>query len=147
MRKLDRLGWAAARRFTSYGVRLGLRVTDASVLSRAQGRLPAGAQVTAPGIVDRLYSIVIGGRGSRPGVRRFHVVWADERPLARTLDLNAALDALETDVERFVAEAARGYAFVHAGVVAWDDRAVVIPGSSHSGKTTLVAALVRAGAS
>ena len=36
--------------------------------------------------------------------------------------------------------------FVHAGVVAWKGRAIVIPGSSHSGKTSLVAALLAAGA-
>ena len=35
---------------------------------------------------------------------------------------------------------------VHAGVVGWRGRAIVIPGRGLSGKTTLVAALVRAGA-
>ena len=37
--------------------------------------------------------------------------------------------------------------FVHAGVVAWKGRAIVIPGRSQSGKTTLVKALLHAGAS
>ncbi|WP_157871812.1 hypothetical protein [Gloeothece verrucosa] len=36
--------------------------------------------------------------------------------------------------------------FVHAGVVGWRGRAIVIPGRSFSGKTTLAAALVKAGA-
>jgi hypothetical protein len=45
-----------------------------------------------------------------------------------------------------VAEAAPRHAFVHAGVVGWRGRAIVIPGSSFSGKSTLTAALVRAGA-
>jgi hypothetical protein len=35
---------------------------------------------------------------------------------------------------------------VHAGVVAYGSRAIVIPGRSFSGKTTLVAELVKAGA-
>jgi hypothetical protein len=35
---------------------------------------------------------------------------------------------------------------VHAGVVAWNGRALMLPGASHSGKSTLVAALVVAGA-
>src|ERR671929_229610 len=34
----------------------------------------------------------------------------------------------------------------HAGVVGWQGRAILIPGRSFSGKSTLVAALVRAGA-
>ena len=33
---------------------------------------------------------------------------------------------------------------MHAGAVAWRDRGIVIPGRSHSGKTTLVRALVEA---
>jgi hypothetical protein len=35
---------------------------------------------------------------------------------------------------------------VHAGVVSWHGRAIVIPGRSFSGKTTLVQALIQAGA-
>jgi hypothetical protein len=36
--------------------------------------------------------------------------------------------------------------FLHAGVVGWGDRAILIPGRSLCGKTTLVAELIRAGA-
>jgi hypothetical protein len=45
-----------------------------------------------------------------------------------------------------VAASSRERIFVHAGVVGWKGRALVVPGRSRSGKTTLVAALVRAGA-
>ena len=45
-----------------------------------------------------------------------------------------------------VAEHAPEYVFLHAGVVAWEDRALLLPGASHAGKSTLVAELVRAGA-
>ena len=53
---------------------------------------------------------------------------------------------LAQDIELWVAETAEGLVFVHAGVVAVDGRAIVIPGPSRAGKSTLVAALVRAGA-
>jgi hypothetical protein len=36
--------------------------------------------------------------------------------------------------------------FVHAGVIAWHGRAIVLPGRSGAGKTTLVRALIEAGA-
>ena len=36
--------------------------------------------------------------------------------------------------------------FVHAGAVSWKDQAIVIPGESHSGKTTLVQAFLELGA-
>jgi len=49
-------------------------------------------------------------------------------------------------VRILVAEHARSVVFVHAGVVGWRGRAIVLPGSSFAGKTTLVADLIRCGA-
>ncbi|MDE3162280.1 MAG: hypothetical protein KGL64_03380 [Acidobacteriota bacterium] len=40
----------------------------------------------------------------------------------------------------------RGWFAVHAGTVAWRGRALLIPGMSHAGKSSLVAALLRRGA-
>lgn len=45
-----------------------------------------------------------------------------------------------------VAEHARDCVFIHAGVVAWKGKAIVIPANSFQGKTTLVAELVKNGA-
>src|SRR5262249_6714881 len=45
-----------------------------------------------------------------------------------------------------VAVKARHRLFVHAGVVGWRGRAIMVPGRSMTGKTVLVEALVRAGA-
>ena len=56
------------------------------------------------------------------------------------------LDAFEDHAKLLTAERAEGRLFVHAGAVAWRDRGIVIPGRSQSGKTTLVRALVEAGA-
>lgn len=57
-----------------------------------------------------------------------------------------ALTRLEAEIRLHIATNARERLFVHAGVVARDGRALVIPGGSFSGKTMLVAALVEAGA-
>ncbi|MBI4469760.1 MAG: hypothetical protein HY650_10625 [Acidobacteria bacterium] len=64
---------------------------------------------------------------------------------ARSLD--EVLDAFEVRLKWYVAQMARRRVFVHAGVVGWNGQAIVIPGRSMSGKTSLVAELVRAGAS
>ena len=56
------------------------------------------------------------------------------------------LEALERDLQLYVAEQALRRVFVHAGVVGWRGRAIVIPGRTMSGKTTPVRALARAGA-
>ena len=45
-----------------------------------------------------------------------------------------------------VAEFAVDRVFVHAGVVGWNGKAIVLPANSHQGKTTLTAELVRNGA-
>lgn len=45
-----------------------------------------------------------------------------------------------------VAEFSPRFVFIHAGVVEWKDRAIVIPARSFSGKTSLVKELVRLGA-
>ena len=45
-----------------------------------------------------------------------------------------------------VAYFAEDRVFIHAGVVGWQGKAIVVPGLSRSGKSTLVAELVQAGA-
>lgn len=66
--------------------------------------------------------------------------------LAEGLELAAASRIALSDLELWVAEHARQRIFVHAGCVAYDGRAIVLPGRTFSGKSTLTAALLRAGA-
>jgi hypothetical protein len=146
MAKLDRLGWAAGASGVSFGVRVGVRVSDPRALSEAVRRLPPGVVPSPESRVERLYSLVVGGPGARAGVRRMHLVYADARLVLRTADAEQAMAALESDVRLYVAERARRRIFVHAGVVGWKGRALLLPGRSHTGKSRLVQALVRAGA-
>ena len=53
---------------------------------------------------------------------------------------------IESDAKMWVTARSPDAVFVHAGVVAWQGRALLLPGASLVGKTTLVAALVQAGA-
>jgi len=57
-----------------------------------------------------------------------------------------ALESLGSAIRLTVAEFAVGRVFLHAGVVSWKNKAIVIPGKSFSGKTSLTAALVKRGA-
>jgi hypothetical protein len=63
-------------------------------------------------------------------------------PLTQALALRVAQSALELTV----AEHAPGLFFVHAGAVSIDGGAIVVPGVSRAGKSTLTLALVQAGA-
>lgn len=146
MRKVDRLGWAAGFSLKSYGVRIGIRSNDPSMLERVCGHLPQDWTESPTPVVDRVYSILVGGAGPRANVRRFNLLYGDHLQLARSTEIEEVLERFESDLRLFVAELARHRVFVHAGVVGWKGRAIVIPGRSYSGKSTLVAELVRAGA-
>ena len=145
MKAIDRLGWAAGLSFVAYGVRVGVRVNDPRELPALIECLPLGWRPGSSPIVERMFSVIFGS-DRRRGVRRFHLLYENEAKIARTHDRDSLLEAFEAAVRLHVAEAARNRIFVHAGVVGWRDRAIVIPGSSFSGKTQLVAALIRAGA-
>ena len=62
------------------------------------------------------------------------------------MDLDKVLESLDVDLTIYLSAGSRRKLFVHAGVVEWRGRAIVLPGSTFIGKSTLVAALVRAGA-
>jgi len=74
-----------------------------------------------------------------------YLVMRDDVFLSRS-DLEIALGVFEAQLRAYIALHSPGRIFVHAGVVGHRGRAIMIPGPSFSGKTTLVAELVRAGA-
>jgi len=144
MEKVDRLGWEVGLALKCYGVRIGIRSNLPDVLDRACQHLPTERQVISAGVVDRVYSILANGNGA--GQKALNVLYGDDVRLARSTDRDSVFETFESDLRLFVAELATDRVFVHAGVVGWRGQAIVIPGRSYSGKSTLVAELVRAGA-
>src|SRR5438045_1939738 len=133
--------------FVSYGLRIGIRARDEAHLRLFQDRFPPGwrpSQAASP-VVDRLYSLLIPPT-STGRVRRFNLLYSDALLVARTPDAAELADPLERDIRMFIATESPRRVFVHAGVVGWRGRAIVVPGPTHSGKSSLVCALVRAGA-
>jgi len=96
--------------------------------------------------VDILFSLLTPKASKQKGVRRYNLLYHNASRLARTLDMDEALRTLESQLELIMAYSAKACLFVHAGVVGWQGQAVVIPGRSFSGKTTLVKALIKTGA-
>lgn len=109
-------------------------------------RLPPGWKPAASPIVDHLFSLIVGGQNPASNIQRFSLLYYDALQLARTKDLELVFKTFESELQMLVAEFARRRTFVHAGVVGWKNQAVVIPGMSFTGKTTLVTKLVQAGA-
>ncbi len=148
-RKPDRHAWIGGVSFVVHGVRIGVRVSDPAVLQYLADYLPPGFRMLPSPRVDHLYSVWTGGGQAAPGDAASHRLYAgryDRHELVRTAPLRELLEHLESYLHHTVATAARHKLFVHAGVVGWHGRAIVIPGASYSGKSSLVAELVRAGA-
>jgi hypothetical protein len=146
MQKIDRLDWAGGMTFVSHGLRFGIRVNKPEVLEQMLNCLPPGWRLARSPVVRFLYSLIAGGTPTRPHVRLFNILYMASTRLARSLDLGEVLRIFESDLALTVAEMARGKIFLHAGVVGWRGQAIVIPGRSFSGKTTLVRELIGAGA-
>jgi len=105
-RQVDRLGWAAGLAVESFGLRIGLRASTPEAIALAASRLPPGRTLAA-GRVDLLYSLALGGPGPRPGMRRSHRLYCGEARIARSLDLEAVLDTLESHARLLVAARSR----------------------------------------
>ena len=109
-----------------------------SALATARERLP-GAYRDARGPAERRWSV----RKRDPGGWE---VLVEGELLTYRPDVLQATESMLGDLELWVAERAAGRVFVHGGCAAVNGRAVIFPGRSMSGKSSIVAALVRAGA-
>jgi hypothetical protein len=103
----------------SYGVPLRVELADESLLPSLADLLPFGTKI-----------------GSDP------------HPDAQAFAISSAVpsEQFAREIMIHVANFAPDRVFVHAGVVGWRNRALLLPGPSFAGKSTLTAALVRAGA-
>src|SRR5262249_36246454 len=81
----------------------------------------------------------------RSGKSRY-AVYVNGALLMWSTTSEACLRTFEADVQLHVAEMAPERVFVHAGVVAYQGRGILLPGRSFAGKSTLVRELVQAGA-
>lgn len=144
--KVDRLRWEAGIAFDAYGSRLGIRVNSEAALELLTDYLPPGWKRMKSPVVDHLWSAILGGTPTRRGVRRYNLLYNGSSRIVRSLDEEEVWQELISSMDALVARGSAKQVFVHAGVVAWGDEAILIPGRSHSGKSRLVKALVEAGA-
>jgi hypothetical protein len=145
MRRIDRLGWLAGTCFEAYGLRMGVRFNEPRLLERLAPHMPPGWKPSSSAVVDQVFSLWVDPR--RVSAPRPSRVYAGRRRRARTASLDQAFEVLESEIRQSLAASAQRWTFVHAGVVGWRGHAILVPGRSRSGKTTLVAELVKAGAS
>ena len=120
-------------------MRLELTFDDPELEPRMRDILPPGwVPATADASTTRFAL-----RETRPDAYEVTISGA---PAVEHASLEVALTLLDSQMRLWIAANARDWLFVHAGVVALDGRALVMPGATFTGKTTLVQALVEAGA-
>jgi hypothetical protein len=125
--------------FEAYGVGLVVVIDDPDLLEQVEARLPPGHRRCEP--ADEMPRLTL----RRDSGQGFDVL-AGSAALAMSAELEVALQVLDAEIRAEVALHSAGAVFIHAGTVGHRGRAILLPGPSFSGKTTLVAALVRAGA-
>ena len=129
--------------FEAFGARIGIR-TDESVASDLRPHLPPRARPITTEDYHTVYAVkTIPPRSSSDHTR--YQLTRDGVAIGSFRSLSDVCRELESDMHFRVALAARDFLFVHAGVVQWKGRAVVVPGRTETGKSSLVMALVNAG--
>jgi hypothetical protein len=128
--------------FSSYGSRIGVRTNIPDLLEKLKIFLLPQTESIQEGATDEQFSLFFYDTNHIGG----YFFYQGNDFLAKAPDLKKALELLVSALHKAIALYASPFLFVHAGVVGWDGKAIVIPGRSMSGKTSLVAALVKAGA-
>jgi hypothetical protein len=123
---------------SAFGVGFAIQADTPELLEEARLRMPPTWRPGHSGSPRRSYALAHGADG-------IHVT-ADGAEVGRGLSHAGALDVLESDLQLFVAQYSRAFVFVHAAVVGIGGKALLLPGTSGAGKTTLVRALLKAGA-
>ena len=136
---------AFERHFVAHGQSYGLRASDGDLLDLLAARVPLGWRPSPILSSDISEGYVLRRTDGDAGGATYRLS-AGGDVVVETANLYELLDAFERHAELLAAERASDSLFVHAGVVAWQDRAIVLPGASGSGKTTLVRAFLAAGA-
>lgn len=139
---MTRLHTAVA--FEAFGARIEIRAPE-SLVPDLRPRLPPRARLTTTEDYDTVYSVDSTPQRSGSDPVRYHLK-RDGLSMVSSHSLSKISRELESDMHFRVALAARDYLFVHAGVVLWKEQAVVVPGRTETGKSSLIMALVSAGA-
>ncbi len=129
----------------SFGVPFELSSNQAELMRDSFAYLPLECQPGVSSSGGKHYSLIHRCDSSASQETPYRL-YRNRRLLFKCSDRHDLLERFGSVVSLHVAETSPRRTFVHAGVVGWGKTAILIPGRSRFGKTTLVAALVRAGA-
>ena len=125
--------------FEAYGVELRVCATSSELLDRVKPFMPPGWQPRPPAPTQHRLGILEEDDGT-------YSLYNGSIRFSEGQSLELSLVVLDGQIRGHVALESPDKTFIHAGAVAHEGRGIIFPGASFAGKTTLVAALVRAGA-
>ena len=144
MHGLDDLGWTHGFSFTSYGVRVGVRSDEEEILNSLMLRIPYRSELSSMHLVDRMFSVVPIRKPNSTSV--LYNLYCDHELYGKQLEFSQLLDRFDSFSTLTVAVLSDNYLFMHAGVVEWRGRGILLPGKSFAGKSTLVMEFLKHGA-
>ncbi len=112
-------------------------VPDSITLSLLEARLPFQESAWDPPF-DVRFEI--------RSTENYHALYQNGELILTNPRATVLVDQLERQLQLDIGSHAPEAVFVHAGVVVWKGRAIVLPGPSHHGKSTFTDALVKQGA-
>jgi hypothetical protein len=128
-----------------YGTRNVLAAADEDCLELMRSAVPANARPAVARHGDPRFKLTRDDDGRYLLERASEQAGLTWVPLTAG-DAHDVVETLEHEVRMHAAFTAPAHVFIHAGAVALGSSAIIVPGESFSGKTTLVAALLRVGA-
>jgi hypothetical protein len=129
--------------FQSYSVKIGVRADSNELVSAVKNDLsiinPSGFEIIDDSQIDHLIEV-------KPERNNKIEIYKDGELLTLWEPTKSILPYLQSQLRITVAEYAVSKVFLHAGAVGWKGQAILLPAKSFSGKSTLVAELVKRGA-
>jgi hypothetical protein len=131
-------------RFSCCGVRIAIEFDSLVPASEIRSILPPESTEFECAEAEHFFSLIrSSGTGDEPHPK--YLIGPPNR-ISLPQSLGPALVELRKKVHLRIAEHAQDRVFVHAGVAAWNGRAIICPGRSYAGKSTLIWSMLNSGA-
>ena len=130
-------------RIETFGVTVEVTVSGPTLMGSMPPYLPPGWKTISDSETQPEHSAALL---KEAGPHECYSVIIDGQQIAQWKEEDNALQSFQSYLQLLVAENSPHFIFIHAGVVSWRGEALLLPGRSFAGKSTLVAALLQAGA-
>jgi hypothetical protein len=128
----------------SFGVRLKVCAARRDLLEEIETRI---SKILPEGFYEKISPLrAVHSFSVRRNNSAEYVLFKGRKKITFGNEREIFLKYLDSQIRLTIAEFAESRVFVHAGVVAWKGKAIILPAKSFRGKTTLVKELTKLGA-